>query len=239
MKKLFNPSCLLLLALLSACNPFRDTIEGNGVAGSETRSIDNATQIKVQGGIDVYVSSGAPSVRVEADENLLPYITTEMDDNWLEVDTRSGVNLDSKRPIKVFVTTPTLNRVMVAGSGDVVVPEQLENSGKVKVNIAGSGDVTMAVNAPSVDADIAGSGSIKLSGEAREVEVSIAGSGNFDSRELKSENAKVNIAGSGDAFVFADVSLKARVAGSGNVHYKGRASVEQNVLGSGSISKIN
>lgn len=238
MKKLLNLFLFAMLMLSFSCNPFQERIDGNGVMETETRTISRASKIKLLGEMDVYISHGEPSVKVEADGNLLPFIETELDDNWLEIKTRREYSLRSNNPIKVYVTTPSLHRISVAGSGDVFASGDMDNGNEVKLSIAGSGDITMELNTPGVDANIAGSGSLHLSGETRDLDVSIAGSGNFDGYNLKSEYAKVEIAGSGDVNVFADVNLKARIAGSGNVSYKGNATVDRKVMGRGSISKI-
>ncbi|WP_207493371.1 head GIN domain-containing protein [Aridibaculum aurantiacum] len=222
---------------MSACHN-RERISGNGQLQSEERNIRSAKKIKVLGSMDVEVIAGETGVRVEADANLLPYIETEVDDNWLKIRVRENVSINSDNKIKVYVSTPTLTNIRVAGSGDVVTKGSFDNGDKTSVDIAGSGDVTMDVNAPKVDAKIAGSGNLHISGETRDLEVDIAGSGNFDGEKLKAENAKVKIAGSGDVFLFADVNLSANILGSGSVRYKGNAVVSRKVVGSGSISKI-
>ena len=56
--------------------------------------------------------------------------------------------------------------------------------------------------------------------------------------ELMSENAKVSIAGSGDAYVFASSSLDVSVAGSGDVYYLGQPHINSKIAGSGSVKAI-
>ena len=56
--------------------------------------------------------------------------------------------------------------------------------------------------------------------------------------DLKAENAKVHIAGSGDVKVFAALQLDVNIAGSGSVYYKGSPNVKQKVAGSGDVKKV-
>lgn len=188
--------------------------------------------------MDVIISEGETSVRVEADENLLPYIITELRDNWLEIKLENNISIKSQNDVKIYITTPSLTNISVAGSGDVTATGDFDSGKKAAYSIAGSGDITMVVNAPRVEADIAGSGNLKLTGMTRDLDVKIAGSGNFEGNDLKAENAKVKIAGSDDVFLFADVNLDAKVVGSGSVKYRGNATVNRKVVGSGSISKM-
>ncbi|MEJ7679455.1 MAG: DUF2807 domain-containing protein [Segetibacter sp.] len=64
----------------------------------------------------------------------------------------------------------------------------------------------------------------------------VTGSGNYDSPNLKAENANVKILGSGDASLFAEVNLEASIAGSGDIKYRGNAAVKKDVAGSGSFA---
>jgi hypothetical protein len=213
-------------------------VNGNGNFTSENRNVNKASRIKVTGSIDVYITEGPTAVKVEADENLLRYIATDVDGEWLEIKTRDHVNIHTNNPLKVSITTPNIKSINVVGSGNVTSNTSLTNEGPVKLKISGSGDINLILNTPSVDADIAGSGNMKLSGETRDVDVNIAGAGNFKGSQLKAENAKVKIAGSGDAEVFADVRLNVKIVGSGSIAYRGNASVEQKIMGSGDVRKF-
>lgn len=230
---------VLLLAILSfsSCRLSGKRVEGNGNVSTEQRTISNATKIKVLGSMDVYLTEGPTAVRVEAEDNVIRYIITEVEDGWLEVKTRDHINLVTHAPVKVYISTPTINGISIAGSGNVMSDTRLKSDEKVGLRVSGSGDITLQVNAPGIDANIAGSGDINVSGETRDVKVKIAGSGNYKGGELKAENANVDIAGSGDAEIFADVRLSAKIIGSGNVAYKGNAEVNKKVVGSGDVSK--
>ena len=230
---------LLSVLIISGCNVVSNkTVRGNGKIASVNRSINNASRIKVLGSMDVYLSEGPTSVRVEGDENVLRYIVTEIDNNWLEIRTEDDVNLVTENNIKVYITTPTIRDISVAGSGNVKSDSKLVSNSDLGLRVSGSGDVTMMINTPKVDAKIAGSGNINISGETRDVEIDIAGAGNFKGRNLKAENAKIKIAGSGDVEVFADVVLDAKIVGSGNIAYRGNARVDQKIVGSGDIRRI-
>jgi Protein of unknown function (DUF2807). len=67
----------------------------------------------------------------------------------------------------------------------------------------------------------------------------VSGSGDVHAYDLLSEDTKVRVTGSGDADVFASVSLDVSVAGSGDVRYKGNAKVSSNISGSGGVKKVD
>ncbi len=236
-KSLFCTVFLTAFFLFS-CDFDGETINGNGNFRSENRHIDNITKVNVTGGIDVFVEQGTPSVKAEGDENILRYIETRSDGDWLEIKTRDNVNIHSSQPVKVFVTVPEIIELKVAGSGNITCNNKFSTGENMSFNITGSGSITAFVNAPAVNASITGSGNMYIKGETRNADINITGSGNYESPNLKAENAAVKISGSGDANLFADNNLKASILGSGGIKYSGNAVVAENIAGSGRVTKV-
>ena len=222
----------------ASCIDMGKRVNGNGRVTTENRSVNSTNRIKVLGSMDVILNEGPSGVKVEADENIIPYILTDVHDDWLEIRTENHVNLNSHNGIKVYVSTPSVNSIKISGSGNVNGTEKLYTRDKVDFSVSGSGDITCNINAPEVNASISGSGNINLGGETKDVSVHITGGGDYDGRNLKAENARVNITGSGDVNLFADASLNVKVTGSGSVRYRGNPTISQKIVGSGSVEKM-
>lgn len=240
MRKIFLPVCFIAL-LSSSCDLLLEkTVHGNGTMKKEERTASNTDKIKSAGSFDIDVVQGSPSgVVVEADENLLPYIITESKDGALEIHTKEHYRISSDDKIKVTVTTDKLELLDIAGSGNIRGIGKFTGSDRLKISIAGSGDIDLDVNTPDVQSNIAGTGSIKLSGETRDSKIEIAGMGDYHAGDLKSENVDIHIAGSGNADVYAESNLSVDIAGSGDVNYRGNAAVKQSIAGSGKIKKVD
>jgi len=239
MKQLFLP-LLFFTILLSSCDEILGKkIIGNGHTGSEQRSISSAERIKLAGSYEVELTQGSPaSLRIEADDNLLPYIVTENEDGELTIKTKAHYRLSASHPIKVYITTEQLEALTIAGSGNIRSNDKFTGSNELAIKISGSGDIYVNINTPGVKADIAGSGNIHITGETKDELIKIAGHGDYKGEDLKAENAEIHIAGSGNVKVFADNKLEIHIAGSGDVYYKGNATIEQHIAGSGTIKKI-
>lgn len=231
--------CLPLLFLTSCRWMGYKTIHGNGNLETETRNIQQAYRIKLAGSYDVEITQGpVTSVKVEADENLLPFILTNENDGFLIIKSKSNVNLSSRHGIRVYITTNKLEEIQLAGSGNIIGKSRFTGGDKLKLKIAGSGDMQLEVNTPSLESEIAGSGTLTLTGETRDQRIQISGVGNYKAGDLKSENATVRIAGSGDVKVFAANTLDIRIAGVGSVYYKGDPVIKQHVSGSGEVKRM-
>lgn len=224
--------------LFLSCDIIDERINGNGNLKSETRDVEDLKKIKVTGAIDAFVEQGESSVKVEGDENILQFIETKRDDGWLEIKTRDGVDINSKNPVRVYVTTPAITDLKVTGSGNISSDKKISSGNEMSFHVTGSGNIKADINAPAVNADITGSGNIFIKGETRNLDINVTGSGNYESPDLKAENAKVQISGSGDASLFADADLEATVAGSGDVKYRGNASVKKHIAGSGTVTQM-
>ena len=215
---------VLVILVGSSCRQ----IKGNGILSSEDRSVSKAGKIKLLGSYDVEITQGpTTSVKVEADENLLPYIITAEENGFLVIKSRDHVGFSSDHELKVYITTDKLEEIQLVGSGNII-----------GLKIAGSGDMNLEVNTPKIQAEIAGSGTMTVIGETRDESIQISGVGDYNADGLKAENAKVRIAGSGNVKVFADLNLDINIAGVGSVYYKGAATIKQSISGSGEVKKI-
>ena len=226
------------LVFTSCFNPFNETVRGNGNIKSEERNIGSFKNIRCSGSYDVEITQGTtPAIKIETDENLLPDIETTVNGDELRIRSKEDVNINPSDKIKVYVTVTTLEGFTLSGSGDVKTMTKLSGGDHLDLEISGSGDLHFDVNTPTINSSISGSGDIYVTGETKNSKIEIAGSGNYHADGLKSENVSVQVAGSGDAWVFADSKLNIDIAGIGNVYYKGNATVDQKIAGTGKIQK--
>ncbi|HWB27318.1 MAG TPA: head GIN domain-containing protein [Chitinophagaceae bacterium] len=240
MRKVIAAALVVAAFALPACDFINiDTIHGNGNLTTETRNVSSASDIESHGFFDVEIVHGSsPSVKIEADENLIPYILTENEDGKLVIHTKDHVGLSSNNKIKVYVTTDRVDGIALSGSGNVTSDAKLDGSNHLRLSISGSGDMTLDINTPYVESSISGSGNINLSGETKDSKITITGNGDYKASDLQAENAEVHITGSGSVNVATSVKLTVRITGSGDVYYKGSPAIEQHITGSGTIKQM-
>ena len=240
MKQLFLLLVVASISLPSCRYAFGKRVSGNGNVKTEDRSINNFNGISSYGPYNVYLMQDPGyKVIVEAEDNLLPYIETYVDNGELKIRTKEGYNLRPKRGIKVSVWAPAFSSIKTVGSGDIISENNISNPSTIELEATGSGNINAKLNAPDIKADITGSGNINLEGETKSFEGQILGSGNIKAYDLKSENVGVEIMGSGNAEVFSSIKLKVEISGSGDVKYKGGGQVSSSVHGSGSVKKVD
>jgi hypothetical protein len=215
-------------------------VHGNGNIRTEDRSVSDFKNVDISGAAKVLVSQGDhPSVKIEADENLLQYMEVIQTGDKITIREREGFHLLPNNDMKIYVTAPVFNNIEASGACDIIGQGKLSNPEPLNIHVNGAGDIRMEIDAPRLEADVSGSGSIFLKGETREVSLDLTGAGDAHCYDLKAENTKVDITGAGSADVYASVRLDADVSGAGTVNYKGNAGqVNQHVSGAGSVHKV-
>lgn len=240
MLRCFSSICLVLFLCFTSCRFVGSKrVEGNGQRVTVSRTAGEFEGVEVRGGVDLVLITGDNhDIRIEADQNLIDYIEVHNNGGVVSVSSRDGYNLRSNGGIKVYATAPSFREVSVAGSGDISSQGKVVNNRELDLQIKGSGDIHLAVDAPRVETEIAGSGSARLEGNTREFAAAIKGSGDVHAFDLLSEHANVDIAGSGNAEVFASKKLSVEIKGAGNVAYKGTGAVSQRIMGSGNVQQV-
>lgn len=223
----------VLANLFCACNG----ISGSGNIQSEKRSINQFEGVQTNGSIDVEIRNGdSQGVEVEADDNILPYIVTDVKRGVLEVHYKSGMFFNNTHA-KVYVTASSLKKLYANGSADISAKDGIKDDDLIDIRVSGSGNIIALVNAPSIKASISGSGNLVLQGRTKNFDCTVSGSGDAKCWDLLSENTTISVHGSGNAHVYASVSLKATASGSGDIRYRGNPQTpEIHTSGSGSVN---
>ena len=228
----------LLLFLSVQIHAKFEKIKGNGNVITTERSIDSYDKIASSGSFDIILVSGTEGeLSIEMEENLVPYLITEVKNNELKIHWKKGANISHRKPVKITVPIKDIYEISQSGSGSVISKTTLKGS-DLKLSISGSGDVELDVESTNITSYLSGSGTINLNGKTDTFDCSVSGSGNIGSYDLTvSNNLDAKVSGSGNIKVTVNGSLNARVSGSGNVKYKGNPTTEViKVSGSGNVS---
>jgi len=210
-------------ALLAGCGDISITIgdgeskvKGSGVTATETRAVAAFTAIDATGVGKLKLRVGEEdSLKVTADDNILPLIKTEVKDGVLVLSTKGATN--SKTDIVFEATAKTIRR--------------LENSGTVSIDAKGFNGGELSVEASGV-------GSIMLAGRVDSLKAQLSGVGSLEAEGLTADRVQTDLSGVGSASVRAEKSISGSVSGVGSLTWKGAATeVSTNVSGIGRVSK--
>ena len=228
---------LVFLALLLVnCSKNQVVVGSNNIITQE-KQLSVYDRIEVLGSYDVIFTDGeVGKIKIKAPANILPLLQTEVSDGLLKIGTRKNKHR-VKQPIIIYVPVDSrLKQVDIKGSADISTEKNLEPKA-LEVDVYGSGDVRLVVDAFSLALKIAGSGDIRVGGKTDNLSININGSGDVEVPNLKAEKAVININGSGDVSAYVTENVDISIAGSGDVTIKGNPKkVKQKINGSGRVN---
>jgi len=206
---------LVVAFSLTACDEFGSGVRGSGTVVTESREVSGFNEIVLNGSGDVVVTvDGTESLTIEAEDNIMPLLTTEISNGRLELGAESSIS--PTEGITYTISAAAMNGVTVSGSGEVTVSGIDEESFEVKIS---------------------GSGNVEPSGTTGDLAVTVSGSGNYRGEALVAASGEVKVSGSGNALVKVTDVLDVTISGSGNVDYIGDPDVSSSVSGSGNVDQ--
>jgi hypothetical protein len=226
-----------MFLILSCDDLFDERIEGNNVVVTKIRSVTSFDEIVSTGNFDVYFTvADSTSLIIEAEENLFPFITTRVGGERIYIETKDNYRLDNNEPIKIILTSPNMEGVVLTGSGFIVCDSL--STDYFSAELTGSGKIEfLNIDVTETDAEISGSGDITLSGTVNRSELLITGSGNIKTLDLYQKYCEATITGSGNIYTNVEDHLKAVITGSGNIYYTGNPIIDKTITGTGSVKK--
>jgi hypothetical protein len=217
MKRFFT--LLLVTFILSSCGYIDHSgnhVGGSGSRKTETRDLGNFDAVEISGAYTVKIASGGKnSLQIEADDNLLPLIKTEVRGGRLVISSKENFNT-RKSPV-VTISMPDVKKV--------------ETSGASNFEISG-------VKNELLELKLSGASSMDLAGETGALKIDMAGAGSIDAKNLHAKSVDLNTSGAGSASVYATDALNVAISGVGSVDYYGQPkSIKKNISGFGSLNE--
>jgi hypothetical protein len=213
-------------------------VQGSGKVVTESRKVSGFNEISLDFPAQYTIEQAdTPSVKIEADDNLIPQIRTEVRSGTLVIENREtnwDVRVDPSSPVKITITVKDLQAIDFPSAGSLKVNNLQVD--KLRLVLSGAGDVDLiGLKAGSIDSTLSGAGDIKAAGTVSEMRVEISGFGSFKAADLQAATATVKISGAGDAVVRVSKELHAIITGAGSIDYYGSPSVDQEISGAGSV----
>lgn len=214
-----------------------ERIDGNGNVVKQDREVGDFDQLELEGVFDVYIQQGdKPGVTIEADENLIELIQTEVSDGELEIDMDDDVEIDEYTELNVYVTVVDLRDLEIESVGDVETMGVLK-LGDIKLDIEGVGDVFLELECNSIDAEVESVGNVDLKGSANRMIMDNSSVGNVDASKLTVGDLELDHNGVGNVEVHGTDKLIIYSSAVGNVYYQGTDNVQIQNEGIGNVSR--
>jgi hypothetical protein len=232
----FAVALTFLLTLQSGCTYGFGGIKGNGNVIKQDRQLGSFSALDVGGAFKVFLTQGdKEAVTVEADENLMDVISTEVRGNTLVIKTTEDIR-DSEA-LNIYLTFKDLDEMEISGACQLTGENKMKFD-NLDMDCSGASDVELKLAASKLTMDFSGASQIELYGSAEAVDLDLSGASSYDGYDLEADIYFVDISGASHAKIFVNKELSAEVSGAAGLKYKGDPVIkEHDVSGAGSMKK--
>ncbi len=218
---------IVLTLLVITCNLHaQDTvrrIQGSGTPATESRPAEGFDKIdfKYAGRVEIVVGQSF-DVQITADDNVLPFISTEVVGGELVIANNNStkeaevVTINTKTPFVAKIQLPKLAKVSLSGSADLVIEE---------------------IDEEELEVAFRGTGSLTAKGKVGNLSARLMGVGKLDLSDVTAQTASVRLMGKGDVLVSSERSLDVSISGVGDVVYSDDPDVTKSISGRGTVTK--
>ena len=213
-----------------------ESISGNGKVVKQSREVSSFSGLKVATGIDAVITQGdRESLQIEADENLMDYIKTDVSDGKLKIYTDK--NIRNAKAKKVTITYKRLNSIDISSAGDVDGNNTLVTD-ELDIEMSSAGDLTLSVEADRLEITISSGGDAKLSGKVNALEADLSSAGDLNAYDLEAKAGDISVSSAGSASVFITEEASFQCSSAGSINYKGEPRIKNvSTSSAGSVNK--
>lgn len=229
---------LLSLSLFS-CNFDMNfgSIQGNGNVQLENRTLNQSfNAIKASQGLEVYLTQGNEErIVIEADENLIKLIKTEVKDNELRIYAEKNIGYASSK--KIMVTFKDLSKITSTSGSDVISTNTI-TANHLELNSSSGSDMKLNVKTTTLHCNSSSGSDIKISGNTQKLVADASSGSDIKASELIAISSQVKATSGADITVNTAKELTADANSGGDIKYYGNPDiVNKTDSHSGSITK--
>jgi len=242
MTTLVRISIALALALfLSSCGfdinigDFGTGKKGNGTVVAENREITaDFTGVHASEGLEVYVTQATDfSISVEADENIIDLIGTEIKNGKLKIHAIDNIGRATK---KVYVSLPEITSLL-SSSGAHLTAQNKITATTLIIDASSGARLNADTNADKLEIDASSGANIDISGSAMDVYVDGSSGANVRAKNLMTIECRAEASSGAYININVSKSLTADASSGGNISYSGDAEITKNKSVSGNVNK--
>ncbi len=213
---------ILSLMLIIRKELSKEPLAGSGKITTETRETMPFMDIEVIGNLEVRLKQGdSLDITVEADDKLLEFIDTRIEDNKLRIGLTSRVRADSQ--IIVNITLSDLSRLRASSNATIVTSDQLTGR-YLEIELSSGAQSTLDLNFEKVNIALSSGAEATLYGEANKLFVESSTGSDLDARYFKVSNCDITTRSGSESKVYVTDFLKATARSGSSIYFRGEPS---------------
>ena len=201
MRRLVLAMVLVLFAVFGAqvCSGAKK-VRGSGKVATEERKVKDFTGVELATMGDLLIQVGEKErLEIEAEDNLLPYLETEVRGGMLKIKKSRRVNLKPRKPIRYYLTVKKLDRIVISSAGNVEAPDL--KAERFSIISSSAGDLEMGdLDGESLEIEMSSAGDVNMGNvDVRTIEVTISSAGDLELGDLEVNSLEMRMSSAGNA----------------------------------------
>jgi len=241
MKLLNKHNILLFILTISMVSCQLDVTQNGSITGNkkvrtEERPIpETYSKLEVQEGITVYLSMNSDEkITVEADENLLKVIKTEIKGGVLKI--YSDPNIKKAKARNVYISTAHINEIE-SSSGSSVISENTLINTNMTINSSSGSSIRLQINTTNLISKSSSGSQIKLNGKTTNLTISASSGSSINAYGLTAKEVVSKASSGSHIEVTATQNLTGKSSSGGSIHYKGNPKhIDKKTSSGGNVS---
>lgn len=212
-------------------------IKGSNTVVSEDRDISsNFESIKVQQGISVFLTQGnSTNINVEADDNIIDLLITEVKNNELNIYFEKNVYKAKAR--NVYLTTNNISEIRTS-SGARVKSENTIQTTQLNLDSSSGSSIKIHVMANEISSESSSGSSIKIEGKTIIFSAKSSSGSSINANDLKAIDVYAKASSGANIDVNVSGKLTAKASSGGDIDYEGKpTNIDKDTSSGGSVSR--
>lgn len=228
---------LALLFTTTSCNfDYIIGVKGNRNVISEDRLISADFEIiNVKQGINLYLTQGNQTdINVEADENIMDLLITEVKNNELNIYFEKNVNQAKAR--NVYLTAKSISKINTS-SGASVKSENTIQATSLNLESSSGSSIKIRANADEIKSESSSGSTISIFGKSETFSANASSGSSINANELKTVDAIAKVSSGANIDVNVTGKLTAKASSGGSIDYEGNPKdLDKETSSGGSVS---
>lgn len=200
-----------------------DCFKRTGSIVTETREISGFDKVVVDDNLNVFITQDTVfEVKIEAGDNLIPLIKTEVADGILSIHNKNRCNWTRSydKPFNVYIKMPIVNSIISDGTGNIKSLNTITTA-NLNIQTKNSGDVELTVNSVKIVSNVHGTGDLTLHGTVQDHVCDIGGTAFLNCQDLVTNYSYIHTYTTGLSYVTTTGILECKIDKIGDVYCYG------------------
>jgi len=210
-------------------------VSGNKHAITQTRDVQNFQNIEAKGGIKLKLTQGATTaVKVEADDNLIDMISTEVRNNKLYISLDR--NIRHYEALNVYVTFDTLYNLTLQAGVQATNTDTLK-FGDLDFDVSSGAGAEMNLLAEDLNLNVSSGSRVTLSGKTNQFRVDNSSGAIVNASRLEAVYCRASSSSGANTRIWVTKECSIDASSGGRIKYAGSPQIkDMDISSGGSVS---